>query len=115
MALVGAQVLHHVFLLPQFSIEEFLIGLEFSTEPLVGIADMLGLTGNPRREGLVDLALNIVPVELRLALGVLFELAANIFVDALALHFNRGCHLVKYFFLFGVHFFDLTVASTEGP
>jgi len=44
--LVSTQVLHDVLLLTELGAKELLVGLEFSREALVRVADVLGLVGN---------------------------------------------------------------------
>lgn len=63
-ALMSPQVFHHVLLLSQLCVEEFLVGFEFGTETLVRIAHVLGFARNTGGEGVVDLALNVVLMEL---------------------------------------------------
>ncbi len=61
-----------------FCIEEVGIALELAAEPLVLAVEVFGLVADSFEEGVVNLALDVVIVELRFFLSVLFEHNFNI-------------------------------------
>lgn len=84
-ALVLAQLLDQDLLLSQLGIEELLVGFEFWRKALVGVGQVLGLVGEAFLEGLINISLDIILVELALGLLVLGDVVANILVEALLL------------------------------
>ena len=75
------EVAHHRLLLLLLDLEVLVEGLDVRHESLVGVRDVLGLALDALLEGLEDVGLHVVRVELGLALLVFLELGAHVLSD----------------------------------
>lgn len=95
-------------------LEEFLIRFEFLGETFVRVTQMLCFVTNTSCERVVNFSLNVVLMEFSLVLFEIFELSANVLVNALSFHINMWADLVIRLLLFIEHFLNLGVAGSEG-
>lgn len=88
-------------------IEELLVRLELGREALRRVRQVLGLVAQPLLEGLVDVRLDVVRVELALALLVLAQTVPHLLVEPLLLLVQVALHAVVHPLPFIVLHLDL--------
>lgn len=102
--LMLSQNRHDIFLLLSLDVEVLLEGLHLRKESGFWLADVLGLSLDSPLEGLEDIRLHVILMELRFGLLILLETLSHILDDGvlLALHLVDG--RIVLFFLDHVHF-----------
>jgi hypothetical protein len=105
--LVVTQVLDDALLLVKFGMEKLLVRLVLISELFVGLRDELGLVTDSLQEGIIDLSLNIILMELSLVVLVGIEYLLDVFVKVLLILVECANNLIVLALLFLIGTFSV--------